>query len=214
MNRIIEKSDRGLLETLQRGRKMSVDELAAALGVTATAVRQRLDRLIAAGAVFREEIRQTRGRPAFVYALTAAGQEFLGNNLTALAKVLWSEILQIEDKAILSQLLDRISRRLAEQWQLSLTGKTDHERLLSLARLLRDNQITAAVETPSDGELPVLKISGCPYPGISGPDQHQICDVEKTMFSQMLGRPVRLTECRCHSAEGCCTFAFATENTN
>lgn len=212
MNRVIEKSDRLLMETLQRGRQMSVDQLVDALGVTATAVRQRLDRLVAAGAVTRSEVRQGRGRPSFLYSLTEAGVESMGNNLTALARAMWNELLQLEDEIVRKRLMDRISQRMAEAFHGNVSGGTYAERLESLVQILRENNVVADVEIDKGTSLPVLKINGCPYPGISGPDHHQICDVEQSMFSSLLGHPVRLTECRCHSAEGSCTFSPQTED--
>ena len=44
-----ESSDRALLDLIRRGGPLTVAEMAASLGVTATAIRNRLTRLLGAG---------------------------------------------------------------------------------------------------------------------------------------------------------------------
>ena len=48
-----ESSDRVLLDLIRRGGPLTVGEMAASLGVTATAIRNRLARLLGAGLVER-----------------------------------------------------------------------------------------------------------------------------------------------------------------
>jgi predicted ArsR family transcriptional regulator len=51
----------------------------------------------------------------------------------------------------------------------------------------------------------VLTALACPYPDLAEQDRG-ICAVEKMMFTEMLGTPVRLTECRLDGASTCCRF--------
>ena len=64
-------SDAGLLNLLRITGPLGVSELAHAMEVTPTAVRQRLVRLMARGAIQREAIRRGRGRPRHRYWLTS-----------------------------------------------------------------------------------------------------------------------------------------------
>ncbi len=130
--------------------------------------------------------------------------------MAELAKVLWSEIQQIEDESVRSDILSRVSSRLAEAYGGSLPAalaSTDNLRskMESIAGSLRQNQFVASVEPSSQGQLPILKISGCPYPDLSEAD-HEICEVETAMLTEMLGRPMYLSQCRCNSPDGTCTF--------
>ena len=68
-----ETSDRGLIELLRRQGQLGIGELTAAMHVTATAVRQRLVRLMAGGLVQRETNKVPRGRPSHRYSLTEKG---------------------------------------------------------------------------------------------------------------------------------------------
>ena len=66
-------SDADLLDLIRIAGPLSVSELADAMEVTATAVRQRLTRLMAQSMISREAIRAGRGRPKHRYSLTDKG---------------------------------------------------------------------------------------------------------------------------------------------
>jgi predicted ArsR family transcriptional regulator len=228
-----DKNDHPLLELLRQTGGLSIQELMERLAVTATAVRQRLDRLCAAGLVEKEEIRVVgRGRPSHRYSLSESGLRALDRNMVELAKVVWDEIQAIDDQAVRNYLLGRISKRLAAEYGQAATAElgslrvrgikprystapnnpaasqTNSEltaRLERLAETLRERQFPVIVEQDPSTMLPILKINGCPYPELSDKG-HNICEVEEAMFSQLLGDPVKLRHCRCDSPDGGCVF--------
>ena len=105
--------DLQLIESLRLA-PMSIAELGEALDVSANAVRQRLNRLMAADLISRQTCSQGRGRPHHRYELTSSGQSTAGDNLPDLAKALWREIESIEDPNVRQTLLTRAMRRLLE----------------------------------------------------------------------------------------------------
>ena len=117
-------SDSVLVELLRKNGKTGVGELASSLRVTATAVRQRLERLMREGIVAREVVvnsvdggssgARRRGRPAHVYALTEKGERTGGDNFRDLAVVLWSEIRRVESPEVRRGLLSRVGSAMAE----------------------------------------------------------------------------------------------------
>ena len=89
-----EKPDQQLVELLRKEGAVSVSRLTEHLGVTATAVRQRLQRLMGEGLIERFAERRTteqagRGRPSHQYRLTEKGLRFAGDNYGDLAEALW-----------------------------------------------------------------------------------------------------------------------------
>src|SRR4051812_37405310 len=107
-------SDKAILDLLRKQDSLTVSELADAIGVTATAVRQRLTRLLAQGMIRRHATKEGRGRPSHHYALTEKGQRETGANFADLAIALWHEVRAIKDPDIRRGLLQRISSRLVE----------------------------------------------------------------------------------------------------
>jgi DeoR family transcriptional regulator, suf operon transcriptional repressor len=73
------KSDADLLDLLKQSGPLGVADLARALEVTATAVRQRLIRLLSKELIQREVVRNGRGRPKHRYWLTEKGVRETGS---------------------------------------------------------------------------------------------------------------------------------------
>lgn len=112
MKNAIDPHDREFLNQLNRMGSGTVHEICEELGVTATAVRQRLVRLQSLNFIQRETVRSGRGRPFHAYSVTAVGQRELGENYADLAMILWGELRQIEDPAVRELIFERIREAL------------------------------------------------------------------------------------------------------
>lgn len=198
-------ADTALIDLLRVDGALGVGSLASSLGVTATAVRQRLDRLMRQGLVERASVGGRRGRPAHAYSLTEAGRRLGGDNFRDLAIVLWREIRGVRDPAVRRGLLSRIGTSLAGLHRGDIDGDSPQERLLGVAELMRRQNIACAVGPAEDG-LPVLTSYACPYPDLAEQDRG-ICAAERRMIEELVGDPVRLAECRLDGAS-CCRFAL------
>jgi len=198
----VESSDVALLDLLRKHGSLSVAQLQSPMQVTATAVRQRLVRLLAQGDIERQTERISRGRPVHRYGLTEKGRRRAGANFADLAIALWQEIREIKDAEVRQGLLQRLSKRLAAQYASQIEGETVEQRMESLAELFRERQIPFEVERSH--ELPLLRATACPYPDLAEQDR-SICSMERLMFSELLGTNVRLSDCRL-DGHNCCTF--------
>jgi predicted ArsR family transcriptional regulator len=195
-------SDADLLDLIRIAGPLSVSDLADAMEVTATAVRQRLTRLMNQALIEREAIRAGRGRPKHRYSLTDKGVRQTGSNFTDLALALWGEIKTIGDEQMGRDLLRRISRALAAGYSSQIQGTTPSERLQSLGELLSQRRIPVTVGT--SGDHTTLTAHACPYPSLSEQDE-SICQMEKMMFSELIGNEVELITCR-RNGGGECRF--------
>ncbi len=201
-----ETSDEVLMNFLRRHGAARISDLVAETGVTATAVRQRIQRLMADGLIERHAERIGRGRPNHRYALTVKGESRSGNNLPDLASVLWEEIKAVPDPEVRRGLLKRIADRFVAKYRGTISGKSLGDRMGSLVDLMNERKVPFEVNTT--GGLPVLSALACPYPELAKADRG-VCTMEKLMLSEMLGANVRLSECRLDGAN-CCTFTPST----
>jgi predicted ArsR family transcriptional regulator len=224
-------SDAAVIELLRVETAQSVGlgigDLAKRLGVTATAVRQRLDRLMRAGLVGRTTVSggfsggvepnagRLRGRPSHAYSLTEKGRRTGGDNFRDLALVLWREIRSVREPAVRQGLISRIGAAMAGMYRDEVSGGTPRQRLESTAKILQDRRIPCGVETSSDtlatavsGGLPVLASYACPYPELAEQDRG-ICAAERLMLQDLVGAPVHLSECRLDGA-ACCRFTVGS----
>ncbi|MDA1054095.1 MAG: MarR family transcriptional regulator [Planctomycetota bacterium] len=204
-------SDIAILDLLRKSDSLSIADFASLMEVTATAVRQRLTRLMAQGYIDRETARAGRGRPSHQYCLTAKGRRKTGSNFADLAIALWQEIRGIQDVEVRRGLLQRLAKRLADVYADQIAGETIEEKMESLAGLFGERKIPFTVTREPD-KLPILTALACPYPDLAEQDR-TICSMEKILFSQLLGKQVSLTQCRL-DGESCCTFVVRSEGTS
>ncbi len=197
-------TDRCVVDFLRRQGACTISDLVDFAGVTATAIRQRLNRLMRQGLVAREAEVAGRGRPTHRYSLTRTGMRLGGNNYEDLAGALWSEIRAIKDPEIRQGLLKRIVGRLSDSYRKQVRGVDLHERMVSLAELMKKRDLPFEVTMSDSSALPVLTTFACPYPDLAEQDRG-VCSMEKTLFSEILGENIRLGGCRI-DGENCCTF--------
>jgi DeoR family transcriptional regulator, suf operon transcriptional repressor len=197
-----EASDRQMLDYIRQHGAVTIAALVSEMDVTATAVRQRIQRLIAEGLVERQTERKGRGRPNHRYLLTDKGIRSAGNNFADIASVLWEELKSVEDPSVRRGLLRRIAERLVDRYRNQITGSTVEERMKSLANLMGERDIPFLVN--GDEKSPMFTALACPYPDLSKGDRG-VCTMEKVMFSELLGENLKLIECRLDGGQ-CCSF--------
>jgi predicted ArsR family transcriptional regulator len=198
----LETNDREFLDQLHRLGSGTIAEICQAVGVTATAVRQRLVRLQSRGFISRVVVRNGRGRPHFVYQVSESGLKQLGENYSDLALILWQEMQRIEEQALRERIVQRVRESMVRRY-----GRTDRSR--PLADRLKQLQASLAdhgfdVEIDETGDLPILRENSCPYQELASSDEG-ICDLEQEVFGEVLGTRITLTKC-CRDGHHCCEF--------
>lgn len=204
--------DRELLDALRSGEAFGISELTERLGVTATAVRQRLERMLESGLVERTKIVAGRGRPQFSYQLTLLGHRRAGADHAELADAMWREILAIPDAEVRSRLLSGVARRLGSKYRQQVEQAVSDDslaaRMKSLSQVLAGHRIPADVST-SVGNLPIIGFSVCPHPDLADQAERKaMCRLEEEMLSEALGSEIQLKSCRL-DGDHCCQFAPA-----
>ncbi len=168
--------------------------------VTATAVRQRLVRLLAKTPIQREATRHGRGRPETPLLADREGGGPDGLELHRLAVTLWQEIRASRGPETASETLPRSPG----PWQPAMPtdpGRDRPERMRSLAELLdpaANPRLGGAAQRRADPDGPCLPL---PQVGRAGPEHLRM---ERMMFSELLGENVGAdpvpprggTECR------------------
>jgi predicted ArsR family transcriptional regulator len=220
-------SDLDILDCLRSRGPMSVAELSRQFAVTPTAIRQRLNRLLAEGVISRQPSREGRGRPHYTYVITSKGRQSLGSNYADLAVSLWRAIRAIDAGEIRQQVLQRAAMEMARMHRPLVKGQDLAERMADVARILSQKRVPFYVEKdcegtsrqplPTDapgatargdqsdgpgGFLPVLVGQACPYPDLAETDG-EICEFERLWLSELLSANVELTRCRREGGHQC-----------
>lgn len=198
-----ETSDRPLLDLIRRHGPLTIHDIVTHLGVTPTAVRNRLSRLVSSGMVARQTEHGGRGRPKHTYAASVETQKKLGQNYADLAVVLWDEMMRtVEDPKLRRVIFGRITDRLAELYRAQVTGEAWEGRLVQLGSILHDRGIETEVTRGDGSRSPVLKQHSCPYFELAEVDR-AVCAMERRMFEKVLGKGLRLSQCRLDGHRSC-----------
>ncbi len=142
-------TQRRVLVALKRRGEATTDELAAALDISASAVRQHLSALRSAGFVSARQERGHAGRPADKYHATDLTESLFAAADSSLSIDLLEHIEE-EDPELVGRVFERRRRRLVEGARDGLDGKSIDERIAVLTELLDAQGYLADSDALSD----------------------------------------------------------------
>lgn len=138
-----------ILRLLKRAGEASVDELAAAMQITPSGMRQQLRHLAADGYVEHREQRGGTGRPKHLYRLTPAAEGMFPRRYGDLVVDLL-DVASEDDPAFIERMFARRAARRLERARERLVGDLG-QRIHALAEILDDDGYIAEVEPLDDG---------------------------------------------------------------
>ena len=140
---------RAILLTIKKHGEARAEELAEALAITPSAVRQHLSALVAEGLLGVREQRGAAGRPKHFYSVTTAAEDLFPKTYGDLTCELL-DYLAADEPGMVDRLFDRRRQRRVEEAEARLAGRSFPERVEELARILDEDGYLAAVERDSD----------------------------------------------------------------
>jgi DeoR family suf operon transcriptional repressor len=141
---------RAILLCIKKRGEARAEDLAAALGITPSAVRQHLSGLLGEGLVAVREQRGGAGRPKFFYSVTQAAEPLFPKTYGELTNELL-DYLDDEEPEMVERMFDRRRGRRADAARSRLAGKSFEARVAELARILDEDGYLASVERSDDG---------------------------------------------------------------
>jgi len=190
---------------------MTVAQLVAESGVTTTAVRQQVYRLLLEGLVVRTKRRQGPGRPADVISVSERGRQLFGGHSDELCRLLMEEISEREGPERAREILRGVSRRIARQTHPMIGSGPLRERLRKLAALWQEHGLLVDVDDDLSPSGLRLTVFTCPYPDLA--DGHrEICEMERESVSELVGSRVTLDSCLLDGGR-CCRFSVVDATT-
>jgi DeoR family transcriptional regulator, suf operon transcriptional repressor len=141
---------RAILLTIKKRGEARAEDLAAALSITPSAVRQHLSALLGEGLVAVREQRGSAGRPKHFYSVAPAAEDLFPKTYGDLTCELL-DYLKSEEPDMVDRLFDRRRQRRVEGATSRLAGRSFPERVAELSRILDEDGYLAEVERDEDG---------------------------------------------------------------
>ena len=181
-----------ILNTLLTKRQATIKQLSEVVGINGISVRHHLINLQAEGLVTAEEQRRGVGRPAFVYRLTEKGMERFPTNYLKLTNYLLTELEETLSPEEVEATFKRIGKKQAEESTNIDKNQPIEAQLEQLANQLASDRFLLSWK--KEGDSIILQSDNCPYLHV-GKEHPEICKIDETLFSEALGREVKLETC-------------------
>jgi predicted ArsR family transcriptional regulator len=185
---------------LERKDGLTIEQMAGALGITRTAVREHVgalerERLIAAGALAGS----TGGRPGRLYVLTARGMALFPKRYDLIARLMMESLSHRLGAAETEREMRALGAGLAAKLKAKMSGRTLDERTRALAALMRELGYEASAG--KDGE-PKIEALNCVYHELAQADQ-TICALDLSLIENLADAQVEHRACMARGDNAC-----------
>lgn len=159
------ESRRQILLLLKRQGSAPSETVAETIGVTLSGTRQHLTALERDGLIAHTDQRDGRGRPKYIYFLTAAADNLFPRNYVDLTNELL-EYVEDEDPEMLARIFDKRGQRRLERAQRRTSGLSFPEQVRVITELLDEDGYLADFEEHPDGTFRITE-HNCAVMGIA-----------------------------------------------
>lgn len=207
MNGVFGERRRRLLRHLLRNKAgASIDELAQAIEVTRTAVRQHLAALAREGLVAPGQERATGGRPQRLYVLTEAGREAFPRHYSWFAQLLIEAMAAEHGAAGLRARLGRIASAVVAQLRSRAPESEGRRQKVGKVSVLMD-ELGYDARTGKDlAGAPTIEADNCVFHELAMKNP-AVCQFDLSLLSGLTGSKVELHECMARGGH-VCRFRF------
>ena len=184
----------------------TVEELAAALGITDNAVRAHLSSLERDGLVRQSGVRRTQAKPAFLYDVTPAAERLFPKAYAPVLGYLLDVLGERMSADAVEALMRDVGARVAAESGTS-TSRPARDRLERAAAVLMElGGIVEIEDSPRRGNVR-LRGYACPLASVSA-THPEVCQVIESFLAKVVGEQV--TECCERQGRPRCCFEIDT----
>jgi predicted ArsR family transcriptional regulator len=184
----------------------SIDELALAIGVTRTAVRQHLAALSQEGLVAPGGQRATGGRPQQLFVLTPQGREAFPRRYSWFAQLLIEAMAKEHGASGLRIRLGRIASAVVAQLRQRAPEKDSRQQKVAKVSKLMDELGYDARTGKDIAGAPTIEADNCVFHELAM-NKPEICQFDLSLLSGLTGSKVELDECMARGGH-VCRFRF------
>ncbi len=182
------KTRRLILLALKEHGRLTADQLAEMLHISAVAVRRHLDNLKHTHLVSYEEVQRGVGRPGFSYFLTPKADHLFPRNYQELAADVILTIRDMYGKEAVDAIFEKRTKKIEQAYQPLVSGPTLEKRVEQLVELRQEDGYMASWEKKPDGSI-IITEHNCPIQHVAS-ECAQACNEDLTLFSNLLDADV------------------------
>lgn len=206
---ILKETRSEILNCLKASGRLSVGEIAEAIGVSKVCVRRHLDLLNRGGLVGYEIVKADRGRPGFVYYLNEKSSLLYPTSYDSFALGLLKNVREMFGSDAVSRLINGHCNDNIKLMKSELEGLGFKEKVKRLSSLLNDRGYATSVRRLRDGSY-LIEQHNCPMVALATLYE-QFCNEELRLYKELLGVEV-IRECRIAAGARSCNYRVFPES--
>jgi predicted ArsR family transcriptional regulator len=200
---VLKRTRSEILSCLRIKGRLTVEDLAVAIGVSKVCIRRHLDLLGRDQLIAYDVERQDRGRPSHVYYLTAKSESLFPTEYAAFAQGMLKQIGRQFGEPAIQAIIAGYAEEAITTFRCELEHKSGEERIQSFVALLNRSGYEANVSALENGGY-VVEQRNCPVLALAL-DHQQICDEELRVYRNILDVDV-VRECRIAGGFSSCIY--------
>lgn len=206
---ILKETRSEILKCLKASGRMSVGEIAEAVGVSKVCVRRHLDLLSRGGLVGYDIVKADRGRPGFIYYLSEKASLLYPTSYDSFALALLKNVREMFGAEAVSQLINSHCNDNINLLKPQLEGLGFKDKVKRLSGLLNDRGYATSVRGLRDGSY-LIEQHNCPMVALALLYE-QFCSEELRLYRELLGVEV-IRECRIAAGAQSCNYRVFPES--
>lgn len=206
---ILKETRSEIVECLKSQGRMSVGEIAEAVGVSRVCARRHLDLLSKGGLVSYEVVKRERGRPGFVYYLTENASLLYPTSYDAFALGLLKNVGKLFGADAITMLIENHCNDNISFLKTELEGLGFKEKIRKLSDLLNDRGYATSLRRMRDGSY-LIEQHNCPMVALASV-YDQFCNEELRLYRELLGVEV-IRDCRITGGARSCNYRIFPES--
>lgn len=194
---------RELLEKLLFNKKgLTIESLAAELGISRNAVQQHTLALEKGGYVEKGELTSTKGRPSRVYILSQSGIDLFPKQYSWFSELLLNSLKDQLGNDGLEEKMREIGRNLAMSLKPNLKSLDLSEKINEVSQIMQGLGFETQVVEEGGENLPSIKAHNCVYHHLAT-EFEEVCQLDCSLLENLLDSEIEHEECIVRGGEVC-----------
>ncbi len=191
-----------LTKLLEKKAGLTVDELAAEVEITRSAVKQHLSGLERSGFV-QHTSSKSGGRPRFLYTLTDSGIDLFPKRYSWFSRIMFESLRKRIGAQKFGSYMYELGVDMSAVAIPRLVGKTRVERVVEIVKIMNETGFAATITGPGNGEkLPKIECKNCVFHDLAK-DYTEVCQFDLGFLSGLMGAPIEHQECMQRGGQSC-----------
>jgi DeoR family transcriptional regulator, suf operon transcriptional repressor len=198
-----------LQQLLENKEGLNICELTNYLNISRAAVQKHFNVLEREGLIAKHKRVKTLGRPTTNYVLTKQGLAYFPKRYNLLLELVLGELNHDLTSDQITVLMQKLGKKLADQYRPCVEDKEDSERVAILFNLMHELGFQVVMQHNVETQSVEIHAHNCIYHDVAQQFQ-EICTLDQTLIEELMNKKIELRSCMA-KGDGACCFRMPPE---